>query len=680
MKPPIVFLLLIALMLPAAATAGNNTCNVPDDLPLLPRPQHYCSGRGTLRLPPKAGNVWQLRPGRLLRITLLPPGQRPEGVPAGMEHEAYSLHITSRSIHITASTPTGVYRARQTLAQLARPGRRGRTVLPACRITDWPAFRIRGFMHDVGRAYIPIDELKREIDLLSQFKINVFHWHLTENQAWRLESKLYPALSSPANITRAPHRCYTQAEARELEAYCRERHVMLIPEIDMPGHSDAFRRAFGCDMQSENGMRILKQLIAEACQIFAHSPYLHIGTDEVQFHNPRFVPEMVQYVRSLGKRVISWNPGFTYRPGEIDMTQLWSSRGQAQPGIPAIDCRLHYVNHYDTFADLVALWASRIGGQDRGNTDMAGSILAVWNDRYIDNTPQILKENNFYPAMLALAERAWRGGGYGYFDGRTTLLWPEEADMVRQFGQFEDRLLWHLEHTLRHEPTAYVRQQQVEWRITDAFPNHGRTATAFPPETAPDTATHYVYDGHTYGSRTIRGAGIYLRHVWSPLVPGFYAHPEPEHTAYAMTWVYSPRTQPAGLRLEFQNYSRSESDLPPPPGQWDYKGSQAWLNGQLLTPPTWQNAHRSRSLDIPLRNENAASRQPIPVTLRKGWNKLLLKLPCGRFDASAETRLVKWMFSAVFVTPHDDTRALPGISYSATAPHTLEKNAPDTAP
>ena len=234
-------------------------------------------------------------------------------------------------------------------------------------------------------------------------------------------------------------------------------------------------------MQSESGMRILKQLIAEACQIFAHSPYLHIGTDEVQFHNPRFVPEMVQYVRSLGKRVISWNPGFTYRPGEIDMTQLWSSRGQAQPGIPAIDCRLHYVNHYDTFADLVALWASRIGGQDRGNADMAGSILAVWNDRYIDNTPQILKENNFYPAMLALAERAWRGGGYGYFDGRTTLLWPEEADMVRQFGQFEDRLLWHLEHTLRHEPTAYVRQQQVEWRITDAFPPRP-DSHAFPPE------------------------------------------------------------------------------------------------------------------------------------------------------------------------------------------------------
>ena len=553
MKPPLVFLLLLALMLPAAATAGNDTCNVPGDLPLLPQPQHYCSGRGTLRLPPKAGNVWQLRPGRLLRITLLPPGQRPEGVPAGMEHEAYSLHITSRSIHITASTPTGVYRARQTLAQLARPGRRGRTVLPACRITDWPAFRIRGFMHDVGRAYIPIDELKREIDLLSQFKINVFHWHLTENQAWRLESKLYPALSSPANITRAPHRCYTQAEARELEAYCRERHVMLIPEIDMPGHSDAFRRAFGCDMQSESGMRILKQLIAEACQIFAHSPYLHIGTDEVQFHNPRFVPEMVQYVRSLGKRVISWNPGFTYRPGEIDMTQLWSSRGQAQPGIPAIDCRLHYVNHYDTFADLVALWASRIGGQDRGNADMAGSILAVWNDRYIDNTPQILKENNFYPAMLALAERAWRGGGYGYFDGRTTLLWPEEADMVRQFGQFEDRLLWHLEHTLRHEPTAYVRQQQVEWRITRRLPptTAGQPRLFRPKQ--PPTPLRTTFMTATPTAPAPYAAPASTCATYGPVpVPGFYAHPEPEHTAYAMTWVYSPARSPPDYAWNFK--------------------------------------------------------------------------------------------------------------------------------
>lgn len=94
-------------------------------------------------------------------------------------------------------------------------------------------------------------------------------------------------------------------------------------------------------------MKILKLLIEEVCETF-DTPYLHIGTDEVEFTNSRFVPEMVAFVRSKGKKAISWNPGWHYQPGEIDMTHLWSYRGKAQPGIPAIDSRFHYLNHFDT--------------------------------------------------------------------------------------------------------------------------------------------------------------------------------------------------------------------------------------------------------------------------------------------------------------------------------------------
>lgn len=151
----------------------------------------------------------------------------------------------------------------------------------------------------------------------------------------------------------------------------------------------------------------------EVCETF-DVPYIHIGTDEVKFTNPRFVPEMVDYVRSKGKKVISWNPGWKYKEGEIDMTQLWSFRGKAQPGIPAIDCRFHYINHFDLFADIVALYNSRIYNQEHGDEQIAGSILAVWNDRYIEDEKQNAAENNLYAAMLALAERSWRGGGYGY--------------------------------------------------------------------------------------------------------------------------------------------------------------------------------------------------------------------------------------------------------------------------
>lgn len=575
------------------------------------------------------------------------------------QEEAYQVEITQTKVAVKSVTAVGAYRALQTLQQLVRK-ENGKYFLPTCQITDWPAFRMRGLMQDVGRSYISMAELKREIDLLSRFKINVFHWHLTENQAWRLESKVYPELNAPENMTRMPGKYYTQEEAKELVEFCKQRHVMLIPEIDMPGHSEAFVRTFHTDMQSEKGMAILKKLMDEVCETF-DVPYIHIGTDEVKFTNPRFVPEMVDYVRSKGKKVISWNPGWKYKEGEIDMTQLWSFRGKAQPGIPAIDCRFHYINHFDLFADIVALYNSRIYNQEHGDEQIAGSILAVWNDRYIEDEKQNAAENNLYAAMLALAERSWRGGGYGYFDGETTLLRDKESEMFAQFADFEKRMLWHKEHTFAGEPFPYVKQTNVVWRITDAFPNGGDLSRSFPPEQ--EEKDTYSYEGKTYGSRTVYGAGVYLRHVWGTLVPGFYEQPEKNHTAYASTWVYSPQEQQAGLLLEFQNYSRSESDLPPRQGTWDYKGSRAWLNGEELLPPAWENTHTERSNEVPLKNENAVSRSPLQVTLHKGWNRLLLKLPVGEFNGH-ETRLVKWMFNAVFVTL-DGKEALPHLTYSA---------------
>ena len=563
---------------------------------------------------------------------------------AKFQEEAYHLLITKKGILLEATTPKGMYWGRQTLEQL-KTTKNKKIYLPQCEITDWPAFRIRGFMHDVGRSFIPVEELKREISLLSRYKINVFHWHLTENQAWRLECKKYPQLNAPENMEREKGKYYTLEEARQLVEFCKQHQVLLIPEIDMPGHSAAFERTFKTDMQSEKGTQILKDIIDEVCATF-DVPYLHIGTDEVQFTNPEFVPMMVKYIRDKGKKVISYNPGWNYKPGEIDMTQLWSYRGKAQKGIPAIDCRYHYANHFDTYADLVAMFNSRIYNQPEGSDDLAGCIVAFWNDRYIDNTPQLLAENNFYPYMLTLAERAWRGGGNCYFDGKGTLLWEDEPEQLAAFKEFEDRLLWQKNTWLKEVPFPYVRQTQSEWQITDAFPNGGDLNKVFPPEDKEDSV--YQYEGKTYKTRKIIGNGIYLRHVWGTLVPGFYANPQENHTAYATRWIYSPKERKAKLALEFQNYSRSESDLAPRQGTWDYKCSRAWLNGQEIMPPVWKNTNTERSNEITLKNENYMSRPAIDITLKKGWNKLMLKLPVGKFS-SKETRLVKWMFTAALV-------------------------------
>lgn len=586
------------------------------------------------------------------------------------KNEAYRLTVNARGIRVEALQALGLYRGLQTVEQLIASSSPESRSLEHCIITDWPAYRIRGYMQDVGRSYIPLDELKTQIRLLARYKVNVFHWHLTENQAWRLESKAFPQLNAASTMTRMPGKYYTLEEAKELVEYCKKHRVTLIPEIDMPGHSAAFVRAMGFDMQSPQGKEALKVLLKELVDAM-DVPYIHIGTDEVQFTDPSFVPEMVAYVRSLGKKAISWNPGWKYSFGEIDMTHLWSYRGKAQIGIPAIDSRLHYINHYDMFADLVMLYNSYLYNANANHTNIAGSIIAVWNDRFISNSRDIIAQNNVYPSMLALAERAWQGGGSGYFDKATAALHFEAPQELRdKFVDFERRMLWHKDFYFEGEPFFYVRQSDAAWYISKAYDNEGKLTKTFLPEEeylqackkgdfAPPSSVgtdKYPYTQGTYGS------GAYLRHVWGKTCYGLIEEPKPNSTAYATAWIYSTEAQQAGLIVETQNYSRSESDLPPPQGKWDYKESRIWVNGAELMPPTWTATHSKRDNETLLGNENASAR-PLPiVSLRKGWNRVLLKLPISQFSLP-EVRLNKWMF-AFALTTRDGKQALPNIRYA----------------
>jgi N-acetyl-beta-hexosaminidase len=538
--------------------------------------------------------------------------------------EGYELRIAPKRIDIYAQTEHGVFNAVQTLRQMNDD--KGR--IRCANIVDWPAFRVRGFMQDVGRSYISVEELKREIDILSKYKINVFHWHLTENQSWRLQSEIFPMLNDSVNTLRMPGKYYTLDEARELVRYCKERYVTLIPEIDMPGHSAAFKRTFRHDMQSPEGMKILKLLVDEVCQTF-DVPYIHIGTDEVQFTNKNFVPEMVEFIRSRGKKVISWNPGWNYKPGEIDMTQLWSYRGKAQKGIPAIDSRFHYINHFDLFGDIFSLFSSRIYNEEVGSDDIAGCIIAFWHDRYIPDEKAILLENNFYPSALALAERAWRGGGNEYFDKQGVNIPVEKIEIYSQFEDFENRLLYHKERSFKGLPFIYFKQTDKTWNITDAFPNDGNLLKSFEPENG--IKDSYSYNGNEYKVNVARGAGFYLRHVWGTIVPAFYKDPQPNHTAYAYTHVYSKKRMKVGVWIETQNYSRSEMDLAPENGKWDYKESRVWINDNEIKPMEWTSTHKVKSNEIPLGNENFVSREPIEVVLEKGWNKGFFETACREF-------------------------------------------------
>ena len=583
---------------------------------------------------------------------------------AGFPNEGYRISVTTDAITVTAASRTGVIRAAQTLMQLAAAT--DGAYIPGVDITDYPAFKLRGFMHDVGRSFISFDELKKEIDLLARFKVNVFHWHLTDNQGFRFESKHYPQLNSPASMTRFAGRYYTQTQCTELEAYAAERGLIVIPEIDMPGHSAAFTTAMGYTMQSEQGRIALKQLLSELAAAFPLAPYIHMGADEAGT-TAAFVNEMSQYVKeTLSRRCIVWNPisGVSISSSAlpyIDMTEMWSTAGRKISGVPNIDCRYNYVNHFDVFADLVGIYKSNIYYAQQGSNELAGAITALWNDRKTPTEQDIICQNNLYANVLATAERGWMGGGSQYIEAGGTTL-PDSGTEYEEFADWERRFLYYKDRWLSAEPIPYVKQTDVHWLITDAFPNNGNPAAVFPPETVRDDIlpASFSFDGQTYGSRHVTGAGIYLRHTWGATVPAFFSTPQLNTTAYAWTYVHSPKAQTCGALIEFQNYGRSENDCSPDMGKWDRKGSRVWLNDEEILPPVWTNADTSINAETELRNENFTARRPVSVRLRKGWNKVFLKLP---YVAAHGIRLNKWMFTFVLTTP-DGHKALDGIVYS----------------
>ncbi|HEV2011447.1 MAG TPA: beta-N-acetylhexosaminidase [Candidatus Limnocylindria bacterium] len=231
--------------------------------------------------------------------------------PAGTE--SHALDITPERIELTARDPRGLFYGIQTLRQLIAASPKA---VPAVRIEDAPRFPYRGLHLDVGRHFFPVEFIKRYIDLLATFKLNTFHWHLTEDQGWRLEIKRYPKLTEvgawrketivgharrgPTGYDGARHGgFYTQDQAREVVAYAKERGVTVLPEIEMPGHSLAalaaypeyanvpgpfeVRTTWGISDEvfspSEATFRFLENVLREVMDIFP-SEYIHIGGDE----------------------------------------------------------------------------------------------------------------------------------------------------------------------------------------------------------------------------------------------------------------------------------------------------------------------------------------------------------------------------------------------------------------
>ncbi len=595
---------------------------------------------------------------------------------AGFPNEGYALEIEANAIRIKAVTETGVIRAAQTLSQLAQ-GYEGAPELEALTMTDWPAFKFRGFMHDVGRSFVSVEQIKKQIDILAHFKVNVFHWHLTENQAWRFEVKKYPQLTSAASMTRFAGQYYTQEQCKEVQDYAAERGVIIIPEIDMPGHSAAYVRAMGHDMQTDQGVQELQNILEEVAAVFDKSTYIHIGGDEVAITYPNFLETMIAKVKSLGKEVMVWNPirGVNISNLDVAMTQMWSTSGRKIAGMANIDCRYNYTNHFDVFADLVGIYKSNIYYQERGDAEVPGFISAPWNDRKTPTEADIMRQNNIYANTIASAERAWMGGGKQYIEeGGTTL--PNSGEEYDEFADWERRFLFHKDNTFDAEQRAlvpYVKQTNVRWKITNGFPNNGNASATFPPETEGFKDT-YTYNGANYNVGMATGAGIYLNHTWPTVVPSYFGlNAALNQTAYAWTYVYSETARTVGALIEFHNYGRSENDKAPDAGKWDRKGSRIFVNDKEVMPPVWNNTGKGINNEVDLMNENFTARAPQQINLKAGWNKVFIKLP---YVSANGIRLNKWMFTFV-LTDTEGKNALEDVIYSPN--QCLDENAEQVA-
>lgn len=557
-----------------------------------------------------------------------------EMLDAEFKQEAYRLSISPAKISITAFQKKGVFYGIQTLKQLIDTDKKA----VSCNIVDWPAFSWRGYMVDVGRNFQSVALLKQQIDVMAAYKLNIFHFHATEDIAWRLESKLYPQLTAPETMIRNKGDFYSVAQMKDLIAYCKERHITLVPEIDMPGHSDAFKRAMKTEMQSDTGLNIVKNLIREFIKTY-NLPYLHIGADEVKITNVNFLPEVTKLIEQLGKKVIGWEPGGNF--SESTIRQLWmegATKVSKNKNIQYVDSRHLYLNHMDPLESVVTIFNRKIANLDKGNSNALGGVICNWPDRNVARQEDALTQNPVYPSILTFAERSWRGGG---IPGWMAKIGQPGAPETLAFSEFESRLMEHKQRYFTTMPFPYATQSDVTWKLFGPFPNAGDLTASFDPE-----SINIIKDSLPVAMEVVGGT-IVLRHWWTPQVTGVLDKPQENTTWYAYRKIWSDEEGSKDFWIGFNNMSRSYASNSPEKGSWDNRKSSVRVNGMLIDPPVWKQAGLSGNMEIPLIDEGYEFRAPTKIALKQGWNEVLIKLPIASFKGLDWKNPQKWMFTFV---------------------------------
>ena len=363
------------------------------------------------------------------------------------EDESYSLDVSTSGARLHAATVVGAMRGLETLQQLLQTDGAG-YFFPALSIRDTPRFRWRGLMIDCGRHFMPVEIIKRSLDGMASVKLNVFHWHLSEDQGFRLESRAFPRLTGLGS----DGLFYTQEQAREVVAYARDRGIRVVPEFDMPGHTSAWfvgypdlasapgpfhiEREFGVfdpvmDPTRESTYKFLDTFIAEMAAIFPDH-FMHIGGDEnngVEWKaNPRiqafmrehnlqdtaalqsyFNRRLLKLLAKHGKRMIGWDEILTPDLPKDIVVQSWrgfdSLATGAKNGYNSILSAGYYLNLMSTAAAhyMVDPLPLANGLSPEEEARILGGEACIWTEQ---TTPRDI-DSRIWPRTAAIAERFW---------------------------------------------------------------------------------------------------------------------------------------------------------------------------------------------------------------------------------------------------------------------------------
>lgn len=363
------------------------------------------------------------------------------------EDESYQLRVTETGVSLKAQTDVGAMRGLETLLQLVTL-REGSCAVPVVTIDDAPRFRWRGFMLDVVRHFEPVSEVKHTLNAMEVAKLNVFHWHLSDDEGFRAESKKYPKLTAVASRGEF----YTQDQMREVVAYARERGIRVVPEFDMPGHSTSEAFAYPeyasgeqiavlpnfygaphaeLDPSNEKTYKFIDEFVGEMSGIFPDA-YFHIGGDETTgeawLKNPRIAAFMKQkgfakpdelqayfnqrllpILTKHHKKMIGWDEILSPALPKDIMIQSWrgveSLSAGAKQGYEGILSAPYYLDAQKTSEEMYL--ADPIPADTTMTAEeqklILGGEVCMWSEQIHEETI----DSRVWPRTIAMAERFW---------------------------------------------------------------------------------------------------------------------------------------------------------------------------------------------------------------------------------------------------------------------------------